>query len=199
MPIRNTKEEKNCLRTKFRSIRRSITGEEKKNRDFCIFKKVVSLFQYKKSPLLLTYVSKDEEVDTFMLIKRAWKDGKKVAVPKCIDGTCEMDFYYITSFDQLEKSSFGVLEPKTKECVRLTDKPADSFCVVPGMAFDCQGFRLGYGKGYYDRFLSDYEGFTAGICYSDCVKWSLPRGRYDKPIAMLITEKYFRRIRTSKE
>ena len=66
---------------------------------------------------------------------------------------------------------------------------------MPGLAFDPQGFRLGYGKGYYDRFLSGFQGKTVGICYLGCVQWNLPHGYYDRPVDILITERYVRNIR----
>ena len=164
-----------------------------------MFKRVISLYQYRSAELVLTYVSKELETDTLRLIEKAWADGKKVAVPKCIDGTRFMRFYYITDFCQLERSSFGVMEPIEDICEGLAAVPEKSICIVPGMAFDSEGYRLGYGKGYYDRFLSDYKGVKVGVCYSDCIKWTLPRGKYDKPVDILITDRFFRVIRPKKQ
>ena len=162
-------------------------------------KRLFSLHQYQAADTVLTYVSKDSEPDTFRIIKRAWRDGKKVAVPRCIDNTCEMTFYYITSFKQLASGSFGVMEPKPAQCQPWEGDGQGSICIVPGMAFDCEGFRLGYGKGYYDRFLSGYHGFTVGLCYSKCVRWSLPRSKYDRPVAILVTDRFFRKIKKTSE
>lgn len=196
MQIRNIKEEKNRLREKYKAVRRGYSDEEKKKLDLSILKRVTGLYQYRDAATVLTYVSKDIETDTIGLIERAWSDGKRVAVPKCIDGTRLMRFYYITDLSQLEKSSFGVLEPKTDLCEAMSAPPENSLCIVPGMAFDCDGYRLGYGKGYYDRFLSGFHGVTAGICYSDCIRWKLPRGRFDRPVDILVTDKFFRKIKT---
>jgi 5-formyltetrahydrofolate cyclo-ligase len=63
------------------------------------------------------------------------------------------------------------------------------------MSFDIRGYRLGYGKGYYDRFLSGYNGTKVGLCYSNCVKWKLPNGKYDETVDILVTERYFRKIK----
>lgn len=76
-----------------------------------ILKNILKLRQYKANDTILTYVSTKIEVDTFGLIRQALKDGKRVAVPRCIDNSREMDFYYITSLNQLEPRTFGVLEP----------------------------------------------------------------------------------------
>lgn len=194
MPVRDLREEKNALRKRYRSIRRGYSESFKAGLDELVYKRVTGLYQYRNAELVLSYVSKDIETDTLKLIERAWSDGKRVAVPRCIDGTRLMQFYYITSFDQLEKSSFGVMEPIEELCEKLAEAPENSLCIVPGMAFDSQGYRLGYGKGYYDRFLSDYKGVKVGVCYSDCIKWTLPRGKYDKPVDILITDRFFRVI-----
>ncbi len=189
----NIKLVKDRLRKNYREKRLSFRPEQKEQYDRDILKNVISLYQYKNSSLVLTYVSKDIEVDTLKLIKKALEDGKQVAVPKCIDGTRSMEFYYITGFDMLESGTFGVLEPMTDVCKRV-EEFKNSMCIVPGMAFDSDGYRLGYGKGYYDRFLLNYEGAAVGLCYSCCVKWSLPRGRFDKAVDVLVTESFFRKI-----
>ena len=188
----NLKQEKERLRQTFRELRRAFAKKEKEQYDREILKKLTSLYQYRNASLLLTYVSKEIEVDTLRLIRKALGDGKQVAVPKCIDGTRNMEFYTITGVEQLEKSTFGVLEPITGLCPRTEITP-DALCIVPGMAFDAEGYRLGYGKGYYDRFLSGFGGVTAGLCYSGCFRWRLPHGRYDRPVAFIVTERFFRK------
>ena len=99
---------------------------------------------------------------------------------------------YIRSLDDLEKGTFGVLEPKHKQCKLVTDL-SHGFCIVPGLCFDAKGYRLGYGKGYYDRFLSEFKGVTVGICYTSCVQYGLPHGYFDRPVDILVTENYIRR------
>ena len=81
-----------------------------------------------------------------------------------------------------------MLEPIPEKCRKLNDFTS-SVCIVPALVYDKQGFRLGYGKGYYDRFLSGFHGVTAGLIYSDFVVKSLPRGRFDKASDIAITEK----------
>lgn len=192
MQIKDVRSTKNNLRDMFRNKRLGFTPQQKAEYDEMIFQKLCGLYQYKNASVVLCYVSKIIEVDTLKFITQALSDGKRVAVPRCIDGTRKMDFYFINSLDDLEKGSFGVYEPKTDICTKLTDLK-NGLCVVPGMAFDTSGYRLGYGKGYYDRFLSQFGGRTVGICYSCCIKWNLPRGKFDKPVDILLTEKYIRR------
>jgi 5-formyltetrahydrofolate cyclo-ligase len=84
--------------------------------------------------------------------------------------------------------SFGVDEPDPAKHIMVGDTK-DCVCIVPAFMFDKQGFRLGYGKGYYDRYLSRYKGSTIGICYSENLVDELFHGKYDRTVDMIITEK----------
>lgn len=192
MPIDDIREYKSELRKKVRRQREEMSPEKKAVLDNELLKNILKLKQYKSNSTILTYVSTKIEVDTFGLINQALKDGKRLAVPRCIDNSREMEFYYINSIDQLEPRTFGVLEPVKEQCELLTDY-SKGLCIIPGLVFDFEGYRLGYGKGYYDRFLSRFEGDTAGICYSFCVQWRLAHGFYDRRADLLVTEKYIRR------
>ncbi|MCI9575249.1 MAG: 5-formyltetrahydrofolate cyclo-ligase [Clostridiales bacterium] len=188
----NIKEVKISLRSKFRNLRETMPSSKKKFWDASIRHNVFRLKEYKENSTLFIYVSKEIEVNTYPIIKDALSKGKRVAVPLCVKGTYQMEFYYITSVEDLEKGTFGVMEPITAHCEKVTDL-THGFCVVPGFSFDAKGYRLGYGKGYYDRFLSAFQGFTAGICYANCIQWNLPHGYYDRPVDAIVTENYIRR------
>ncbi len=192
MPINDIRPIKAALREKYRSIRTAMSVEEKAMRDTAIADQVRRLWQYQNNDTVLVYVSTPIEVDTHNIISRAIKDGKRVAVPRCVPGTRNMEFYYIQSIDDLEPGAFGVLEPNVTKSPLLTDF-STGLCIVPAFSYDWNGFRLGYGKGYYDRFLSRFGGNIIGICYASCVQRSLPHGRYDRPVELLVTENYLRR------
>ena len=183
---------KSELRQKYRSLRQAMPQEIKKQKDMAIADQVRRLWQYQRNSVLLIYVSTSIEVDTADIICRAIAEGKRVAVPRCVPDTRNMEFYYIESLDELSPGMFGVLEPAANP-ERLYDEKDGGLCIVPAFSYDWRGFRLGYGKGYYDRFLSRFEGNMVGICYSDCVQRSLPHGRYDRPVELLVTEHYLRR------
>ncbi|WP_432650798.1 5-formyltetrahydrofolate cyclo-ligase [Huintestinicola sp.] len=197
MPSENVtdiREYKKDLRTQCRAVRNGMSPEEKEKRDSGIFERITASSAYKQSSIILTYVSTEIEVDTMKLIHKALEDKKRVAVPRCIDGTRDMDFYFIKGEDDLEKGSFGVLEPVPSKCVKAYAFET-ALCIIPGLAFDMQGYRLGYGKGYYDRFLSAHPRlFKMGICYCSCTCNELIHGRYDIGADCLVTEKYMRRI-----
>lgn len=194
MPVRNIKEIKIRLRANFRKYRERLAPEQKLKMDSAIQARLLAMKEYAQADTVFTYVSKPIEVDTIGLISAAFLNHKKVAVPRCVPGTRDMEFYYISSIEELEPGTFGVLEPNPEKSMLVTDFNS-GICIVPGLSFDAQGYRLGYGKGYYDRFLNDFKGIKAGLCYTGCTQWNLPHGYYDRPVDVLITEKYLRRIR----
>ncbi len=183
---------KNRLREQCKAARRKMTAQQKQDKDIRLFRRLISLERYRRAKMVITFVSTPIEVDTHNLILYALTEGKQVVVPRCVPGTRLMDFCLIRSFDDLEPGTFSVLEPK-QSCEVLT-RFDNSLCVVPGLAFDMHGFRLGYGKGYYDRFLNAYHGYTVGICYNSCLYPSLPHGRFDCAVDLLVTESFCKRI-----
>lgn len=188
--IRPIKQE---LRSRYKAQRRAMDPQEKARKDSGIASRVRRLWQYNKTDCLLCYVSTDIEVDTRRIIQQALEDGKKVAVPRCVPGTRLMEFYYIHSLSELSDGAFGVLEP-TPDPERLLTDLSGGLCLIPALCYDLQGYRLGYGKGYYDRFLASFGGSLVGLCYSDCIESHLPHGRYDRPVETLVTDQYIRRI-----
>ncbi len=192
MPIGDIRPLKNDLREQYKSIRRDMPPEIKKQHDDAVRARVTALWQYKSCRTLLTYVSTPIEVDTRGLIQRALADGKRVAVPRCVPGTRNMEFYYIGGLEELEPGTFGVLEPFPDREKRMTDF-SSGLCLVPALCYDWKGFRLGYGKGYYDRFLAKFGGHMIGICYHECIRRRLPHGKYDRPVELLVTDRYLRR------
>lgn len=192
MPIEDIRPIKAGMREHYKALRRALSPQQKAAMDAAITKKVISLWQYKKQDLLLTYVSTPIEVDTTAIIRQALTDGKQVAVPRCVPHTRLMEFYRIESLEELEPGTFGVLEPRPDPKRLLTDA-GKGLCLVPALCYDWKGFRLGYGKGYYDRFLAGFGGHMVGICYSSCIRRTLPHGRYDRPVELLVTERYLRR------
>ena len=162
---------KNELRKNYKDIRNNIKDRNIQNE--IIFNKVISLEKVKKANTILIYVSFNNEVDTLNIIKY-FLGKKKVAVPK-VNGN-EMDFYYINSFNDLSKGSFNILEPTTSNKVTSFD---NSICIVPGLCFDKENYRLGYGKGYYDMFLSNKNIYTIGLSYKETIIKKLPIDKYD--------------------
>ncbi|MBE6781168.1 MAG: 5-formyltetrahydrofolate cyclo-ligase [Ruminococcaceae bacterium] len=188
--IRKYKQE---LRLKCRERRTKMIAEEKAKLDKSIAENVRRLKEYRPAQTILIYMSTPIEVDTKEIIKNAWDDGKKVAIPRCTPGSRDMEFHYIDSFDCVSPGTFSVLEPDPALPV-VTDF-SGCLMIVPGMQFDMRGFRIGYGKGYYDRYMVRFKGISAGICYSDELKPFMYHGRYDRQVDIVVTDK---RIKTCK-
>lgn len=191
--IKNIKLFKMRLRQKYRALRESMDKKEKQIMNKKILDKVSILKKYNKSNVVFTYVSKEIEVDTSELIIKCLSENKKVAVPICKTENRTMDFYFIHSSDDLEKGAFGLLEPIEGKCEKVIDF-SDGLCIVPGFCFDYKGYRLGYGYGYYDRFLQNFGGTTVGICYSKFIIPQLPHGKFDRPVDILVTDQYIKEI-----
>jgi len=193
MQVTDIRPIKQGLREKYKAQRRAMDPTEKKKKDAAVLRYVRKLWQYNKNDTLLCYVSTAIEVDTRGIIRQAFADGKRVAVPRCVPGSRQMEFYYIHSLDELSPGTFGVDEPDP-DPQRLVTDLSGGLCLVPALCYDLEGFRLGYGKGYYDRYLAGFGGALVGICYSDCIESHLPHGRFDRPVETLVTDQYIRRI-----
>ena len=177
---------KNEFRKKYKQARKNIS--EKRSKDKLINEFLCNMECYKSCDMVLFYAALDDEVNLDLSIKASLDYGKKVALPVCIDNNGKMQYYYIRSLDDVKIGAFGVREPDVNFC-SLVDDYTDAICIVPAIAFDKSGYRLGYGKGYYDRFLSRFKGDTAGICYECCISNRLPRGRFDRYADVVVTEK----------
>lgn len=179
------------LRQAARTRRAAMPPAVKAVADKSVETNVRRLYQYRNAGTIMVYVSTDIEINTRGIITNAWADGKKVAVPRCIPGTREMQFHYITSFNDLAPGTFSVLEPDAQLPVVASFNGC--LMLVPGFVYDRYGYRLGYGKGYYDRYISRFTGVTVGICYETEVTYRLQHGRYDRPVGTILTEKRIRK------
>lgn len=179
---------KKQMRRDVKEKRQSMPAELKAFFDKKICNKLLNLWAVRETETFLCYVSTAIEVDTKMFINSLLASGKRVAVPRCVEGKSEMNFFFINSLDELLPGAFGVLEPVADEKNLLTETE-NTICIVPAFMFDKNGFRLGYGKGYYDRYLSRYKGSTIGICYDENITDELFHGKYDRAVDLVLTEK----------
>ncbi len=144
------------IRTEVKKRRASADTTKLHEASLRIMEQFVSLPAYQETEILLAYVDAKREVETRLLMAQAWKDGKKVAAPR-VDGDGIMHYYYMDSLEDLEPGSFGIMEPK-KECALCeTEK---GLLLMPGVAFDVACHRVGYGGGYYDRYLERHPGLV---------------------------------------
>lgn len=172
------------FRKKMRAKRSTLTKIQVLEESRKILKKLLKTEEYKKAKKVFCYVSFEEEVDTFSLIRQAFSDGKEVAVPK-VNGS-EMEFYKIKSLEELQAGHYGILEPATNEI----EKDLEGIIIVPGLAFDFQYNRMGYGGGYYDRYLNEHPKHKLvkiALAYEFQVVSMIETEKHDQKMDMIIT------------
>lgn len=154
------------------TLRKQLLNNRKNNleKDNIIFEKIIKLPQFLKADIVLSYVSKrcehsnDSEIDTVKLINYSL-DNKRVFVPRTIGH--EIEFYEISDLNDLELGAFGILEPKMYLKKIKNEILKKSVCITPALACNKENHRIGYGKGYYDRFLKSYNGISIAPCYKE--------------------------------
>jgi len=145
---------------------------------------------------VLTYInSKDNEVETQSLIVEMLNRGKCVLVPRCAKPAI-LEWCKISTLNDLEPNNFGILDAKAE--LPAAAPPADSICLVPGIAFRKDGHRIGYGGGYYDRFLKNYNGLSIGLAYETQLLYDWIPDEHDIPVIYIVTEKVLMESRNQK-
>lgn len=148
------------------------------------------LFQsglWENAETVAVYLSVRKEWDTRDIVEQAWADGKKVVIPKTIPDTKEMIFYEILNWSQTVQGPFQLEEPNVRETTAV-EKEAIELMIVPGLVFTNEGYRIGFGGGYYDRYLADFIHPTASLVHTNQLTASFYIERFDIPINYLITE-----------
>ncbi len=182
----NTKELKADLRKVFKAKRRELDIQKKDELDYLICKKISELECFKISDTLLLYSPVNGEINLGMLADMALIKGKRIAYPLCNTSDCTMTFKYVSSRAELISGAYSIPEPK--ESAETFKGGKNVICIVPALTFDKFGFRLGYGKGYYDRFLKNFDGISLGAIYQDFLCDTLPHGYYDVSVDILVSE-----------
>lgn len=177
--------DKKELRSYIKTKRKSI--ENKVEKDSLIAQNLLSLDEIKKADTVLCYISLDDEICTDEIVSALLASGKRVGAPYCLDNKGNMDFYYITDFDDLKIQSFGVREPVIEKCKKVASFD-NTIIILPGLCFDKNGNRLGYGKGYYDRFLQFHSLISVGLCYNSLIVKNVPTDIFDKKVDLIVSE-----------
>lgn len=181
--------DKKDYRNLYRKIRNSVSEKEKRCFSERIFARLINSSVYDSAETVLVYVSVGSEAETLNIIEYSLHNNKKVAVPVCIEK--EMFFYEIGSLSDLQSGRFGIPTVDLSKSKRI-DNFENSICVVPALCFDKYGFRIGYGGGYYDRFLAEHNVITLGITYERCLTEKIPVDKYDLPVDYILTENKLR-------
>lgn len=173
---------KEQLRERLRKQREQIQTQDRKLWDQDLHRQFWSLPKYRSAKTIMIYLSFGSEINTWPLLEQAWKDGKSVLVPKVRKYPKEIIAVEINSKTDLKPGLWGISEP-------INDQEFDpgliDIVVVPGLAFDQAGYRLGYGGGYYDRFLPRVHGHQVGLCYPSFLR-QIPIMPWDQKVDQVL-------------
>lgn len=170
------------LRARIRALKRQMSAREIEMRSAQLQHLFTATDAYRNAGTIYGYMSYNQEVRTLPLLEQALRDGKRVAIPKCYAD--EMRFIFMDDLSQVEKSNFGIPEPVSDGPV-ADDETA--LVLMPGLAFDRAGHRIGYGGGFYDKFLAAEPNHpTVALCFDFQVVEDLPTEAFDIPVDLVL-------------
>ena len=180
-------ETKKDLRKEAKAVRDGLSALTRRTKSEKIASNLKDIDLYQKADVLVCYVSFRSEVDTVSIIENALSDGKIVFCPKVIGD--RMAFYKLEDLTELKTGAFGILEPTGKEEPFSKERYPNSMVLVPGLLFAPDGSRLGYGGGFYDRFLFENSSLLkVALCYSEQIREEVIMDPHDMKIDYLLTE-----------
>lgn len=176
-------ESKKDIRKRVLKKRNFISKEEWEEKSHCIYEQVVTHPFFLSAEEIYCYIDYKNEAGTSEIIEAAWNEKKRVAVPRITDG--EMEFYYINNFKELEAGYCHIMEPVTQEVAN----GKNVLVIMPGAVFDRKRNRIGYGKGFYDRYLAKYPDFhTLALAFELQMIENISADEHDIKPEVIITE-----------
>lgn len=188
----NIRTRKSIIRKETMNKRSLIKPSEVIDKSKIICSKIAQMPEYINAGTILMYYPYNNEAETFELFEKALADGKRVAFPKTelIDGHADLEFYEINSLEQFENGYKGIMEPDYKKFSLTKFEGEADLCIAPGVAFDKKGARIGYGKGFYDRYLGKHKcKFVIGIGFELQISEEIPLETDDIKMNVVVTEK----------
>jgi len=182
---------KKALRKQILEKRDDLSENEIRERSKAIINKLYSLPEFKEAKNILFYVSVNTEVDTQQAIKNLLAgNDKTIIIPYVVEDKSLLQLSKLNSFNELERKTSDILEPK-EAYIRKYDPEKLDLIIVPGLVFDALGNRIGYGQGYYDKFLKTLNNKpkTIGLAYDFQMVEKIPSKQHDVPVDIIVTEK----------
>ncbi|WP_017472579.1 5-formyltetrahydrofolate cyclo-ligase [Amphibacillus jilinensis] len=179
------KQSKQFLRAKYLDKLKKMSEHDRKKINQKLQK---SLFQCEKwlhAKIIGITISQTHEWETWPIIEQAWLEGKKVAAPKCDPSTKQLSFRLINSRQDLAVQHYRLMEPICDQTTPVLPNDLD-LLVVPGLVYDRSHYRIGYGGGYYDRFLANFDHTSISLVWSGQMVDVLPRDTFDQPVSHMI-------------
>ena len=181
--------DKGDIRKRILQVRNAMTREAIVSGSLAIVKRLTELDQIRRASTVMVYLSFGSEVRTDDLILWGWGEGKRIAVPLCRPASRELIACRIEGFDELECGHYGIREPQ-EDLIRPVPPEEIDAVVVPAVAFDRRGHRLGYGGGYYDRFLPGASRATRiGVAFARQIVTEIPADPHDVRMDRIMTER----------
>ncbi len=173
------------LRKEMKNLRKNISKEEIYAKSDLICNNLFTLDVIKNAKTVMVYISAFNEVRTQAIIQKLIDDKKRVSAPITNEENKSMNAYYFDDLSRLVKGAYGILEPPMEN---MCDISKIDVVIVPGIAFDKNGNRMGFGEGYYDRFLADFKGTKIGIGYKFQCENNIIADEYDIAMDYVINE-----------
>ena len=164
-----------------------IRDRKKSQAESIILESLLNWKVFKNAEVVHIFISTPEEPDTRSIIEHCWSSGKRVAVPIVLPDRFNLVHSEITSFDSLISGIYQIKEPSPKSRIMMTPEMFD-LVIVPGVAFDRKGGRLGHGKGYYDRFLEATSAFRLALAFDCQMIETVPTEFHDVPMNAILSE-----------
>ena len=179
--------DKNLIRKTVLGQRSALSAIEKFKAESVMLKSLLNWEVFKKAGVIHIFISMPDEPDTRPIIEHCWSSRKKIAVPVVLPDTYDLFHSEIKSLDDLVSGMHGTQEPHPERQIKINPESFD-LVIVPGVAFDRQGGRLGHGKGYYDRFLELTNAFRLGLTFNRQLLETVPTELHDVPMNAILSE-----------
>ncbi|WP_179124135.1 5-formyltetrahydrofolate cyclo-ligase [Marinococcus halophilus] len=177
---------KHRLRQQINSSYQALSGSERLKAEKKIYEYLFQWDGWKQADTIAVTVSLKNEINTGPIIETGWQQGKRICVPKIDPEQRGMEFYEIQNFGELERSIGQIYEPKKSVCALVPPEQLD-LILVPGLVFNKEGYRIGFGGGYYDRFLNRADFSTAALIHTFQLQEHIPVEAHDVPVQTLIS------------
>ena len=181
---------KTQIRTNMRALLKNLPADERRQRSLAACELLAGTREFRNAQMIMLFLSMLSEIETSSLALKAWQEGKSIAVPRVDWESRRMDPLEIRSLDTgLQTVAQGYRQPIEGTVVSLG---LIDIVIIPGLAFDRKGFRVGRGRGFYDRFLAqqDFQGVRCALCFQEQILTEdIPRESHDIPMDLIVTDK----------
>lgn len=187
--LQNFSHRKAALRARMRQVRRELTPEFRAHASAAIAQRLLARSCYQCAATIHTYVAWQEEAGNHDLLRAMLAEGKALVTPKVKAQTKQLENFLIPNFSALAPGAFGILEPSSaRGALRFAALREIDLIIVPGLAFDREGNRLGYGGGYYDRLLAEIAAPKVALAFAAQIVESVPAEAHDERVDCIVTE-----------